>query len=58
MTWKLSGKNTHAAIVMYKVINNKALGYFINLVEKKKSNSGYVLRESESSLALTSPPQT
>ena len=30
-------KNTHAAIVMYKVIKNKAPGYFINLVEKKKA---------------------
>ena len=47
----------HSAIVMCKVINNKAPGYFINLFEKKKSNSGYVLRESESRLTLTSPPQ-
>ena len=45
MTWKLSGKK-HLAIVMYKVINNKAPGYLINLFEK--SNSGYALRESES----------
>ena len=27
----------HSAIVMYKVINNKAPGYFINLFEKKKA---------------------
>ena len=40
---------------MYKVINNKVPGYPINLFEK--SNRGYVLRESESSLTLTSPPQ-
>ena len=37
-------------IVMYKVINNKAPGYLINLFEK--SNSVYALRESESRLLL------
>ena len=35
---------------MYKVINNKAPGYFINILNK--SNSGYKLRESESRLLL------
>ena len=49
MTWKLAGKK-HSAIVIYKVINNKAPGYFINIL--KKSNSGYKLRESESRLFL------
>ena len=37
-------------MVMYKVINNKAPGYLINLFQK--SNSGYALRESESRLLL------
>ena len=37
---------------MYKVINDKAPGYFINLFEKKKSNSGYALRKSKSRLLL------
>ena len=36
---------------MYKVIKDKAPGYFINLFFKK-SNSGYALRESESRLLL------
>ena len=44
-------RKKHLAIVMYKVVNNKAPGYLINLFEK--SNSGYALRESESRL---SPP--
>ena len=43
-------RKKHLAIVVYKVINNKAPGYLINLFEK--SNSGYVLRESESRLLL------
>ena len=47
MTWKLARKN-HLAIVMYKVINDKAPGYLINLFEKKIGKSGYALRESES----------
>ena len=34
MTKKLSGKK-HLAIVMYKVINNKAPGYLIDRFEKK-----------------------
>ena len=41
----------HSAIVMCKVINNKAPGYLINL-KKKKSNSGYALRKSENRLLL------
>ena len=35
-------RKKHLAIVMYKVINNKAPGYLINLFEK--SNSSYALR--------------
>ena len=38
----------HFAIVMHKVINNKAPDHLNNLFEKR--NSGYTLRESESRL--------
>ena len=40
----------HLAIVMYKVINNEAKGYLINLSEK--GNSVYALHESEARLLL------
>jgi len=43
-------RKKHLAIVMYKVINNKAPGYLINLLVK--SNSSYVLREGEIRLLL------
>ena len=43
-------RKKHLAVVMYKVVNNKAPGYLINLFEK--SNSGYAPRESESRLLL------
>ena len=43
-------RKKHLAIVLYKVVNNKAPGYLVNLFEK--SNSGYALRESESRLLL------
>ena len=35
---------------MYKVVNNRAPGYLVNLFEKR--DSGYALRESESRLLL------
>ena len=43
-------RKKHLAIIMYKVVNNKAPGYLIKRFEK--SNSGYALRESDSRLLL------
>ena len=43
-------RRKHIAILMYKIVNNRAPGYLIDLFEK--SNSVYSLRESRSRLIL------